>query len=85
MSSTVPMQLQNIEVLQNGERIGYVAKVYGKSTMVYCNVTSHKFRFPKKKAQSVLRSAKTATIIYMEDGSKIYPKKDKITFQMVEH
>lgn len=84
MASTLPMQMQKIEVYKDGKLIGYVSKVYGSGTFVNCQIVEKPWKFPQRRATSILRSAKTCTICYMPDKTKIYPKNENVEFKMIE-
>lgn len=85
MANILDARMQNIKAYNSdGEFIGYVQKVYGVRGVINCYMVDWACQFTKKKAQSVLRSANSATIYIAPDKKKYYRMKENFTFKMVD-
>lgn len=84
--STISCEFQNIEAYLDDEFIGYVQNVRSTGTTVTVKlIKSRKWKFPQRRAASMLRSARSAYCVLTEDNKKYYQRKDPIRFQMVDH
>jgi hypothetical protein len=88
MSNTLPIIRHNVIACnKEGQRLGYVAEVKSSLASTIVRVSNERRGYNKRRAQAILRSAKLADLCFVttaEESVKMYPKRDKLRFELVE-